>query len=371
MTRAINLDNYNSFSGADVVVTAQMSPIGGKNCKTHILSSLQTISYSTHQDRAPVRAIGNINALDYVQGQRTIAGTMVFAMFNEHWMSPLLEELSAFTSNTDIWSDELPALNLTISVSNEYGYKSNMAIYGVVFIDDGGVMSINDLYTENTLQFIAVGIEPVSSQGQFKHGYSNYRDGYTIVSADTSNKWKGATYESYKKEWTTTPYVPNPGIIRQDPTPGSDADVTINKPITDKGNGVVNVQLPEKDNTNIYITNTSTSESITVHKKPGINEYFAEVGIGDYSIIYEDPDTGVYSDPYLFSMNYDSETVKQELFPIVSYVSNDSICIIPNSDHDKIMITKESEFPGDSVIETPPSTTIPPIKPPTTQIPPS
>lgn len=368
MTRAINLDNYNSFSGADVVVTAQMNPINGKNCKTHILSSLQTISYSTHQDRAPVRAIGNINALDYVQGQRTIAGTMVFAMFNEHWMSPLLEELSAFTSNTDIWSDELPALNLTISVSNEYGYKSNMAIYGVVFIDDGGVMSINDLYTENTLQFIAVGIEPLSSQGQFKHTFSNYRDGYTIVSADTSNKWKGATYESYKKEWTTTPYTPNPGVTKQDPTsgttnqdptPGSNAEVIINKPIVDQGNGVVNILLPEKDHTNIYITSTNTSESITVHKKPGINEYFAELGIGDYSIKYEDPDTGIYSDPYLFSMGYDNETVTQELFPIVSYVSNDSISIIPNSDHNKLMITKESEFPGDTVIDSPSTTPSP------------
>ncbi len=128
-----------------------MAPINdGDSMMTHVLGSLQTMSYSTHQDRAPVRSIGNINAKDYVQGQRTIAGTMVFAMFHEHWMTPLLEELKSFVSNTDIWSDELPALNLTISMANEYGYKSNMAIYGVKFIDDGGVMSINDLYTENT-----------------------------------------------------------------------------------------------------------------------------------------------------------------------------------------------------------------------------
>ena len=122
ITKLINYDNYNSFSGCDVVVSAQMAPINdGDPMKMHVLGSLQTISYSTHQDRAPVRAIGNINAKDYVQGQRTIAGTMVFAMFHEHWMTPLLEELSEHVSNTDIWSDELPALNLTITMANEYG----------------------------------------------------------------------------------------------------------------------------------------------------------------------------------------------------------------------------------------------------------
>lgn len=353
MTRAINLDNYNSFSGADVVVSAQMSPVDEKSCKTHILSSLQTISYSTHQDRAPVRAIGNINALDYVQGQRTIAGTMVFAMFNEHWMTPLLEELSTFTANTDIWSDELPALNLTISVSNEYGYKSNMAVYGVVFIDDGGVMSINDLYTENTLQFIAVGIEPLSSQGQFKHSFSNYKDGYTIVSADTSNKWTGANYESYKREWTVTPYTPNTETTKQDPVPGVDAQIIINKPIIDKGNGIVNVYLPENDKTNIYITNSNTSESINIHKKPGTNEFFAQVGIGDYSVVYEDSDTGIYSEPYSFTVDYDKEVITQQQFPVVCSVSDDSISIVPNNEHNKIMLTKEVEFLEDVVVGSP------------------
>ena len=127
ITRLINYNNYNSFSGCDVVVSAQMAPINeGAQMKVHVLGSLQTMSYSTHQDRAPVRSIGNINAIDYVQGQRTIAGTMVFAMFHQHWMTPLLEELEDHVPNTDIWSDELPALNLTISMANEYGYKSNI-----------------------------------------------------------------------------------------------------------------------------------------------------------------------------------------------------------------------------------------------------
>ena len=180
-----------------------MAPINGTTpMKVHVLGSLQTMSYSTHQDRAPVRSIGNINAIDYVQGQRTIAGTMVFAMFHQHWMTPLLEELAEHVSNTDIWSDELPALNLTISMANEYGYKSNMVLYGVKFIDDGGVMSINDLYTENTLQYMATGIQPLKTSGQYKHSYyPTISPFYISEVSNTPHKIWEFSHESYTKEW--------------------------------------------------------------------------------------------------------------------------------------------------------------------------
>ena len=204
ITRLISYNDYNSFSGCDVVVSAQMAPINDKSAmKMHVLGSLQTISYSTHQDRAPVRSIGNINAIDYVQGQRTIAGTMVFAMFHEHWMTPLLEELADHVSNTDIWSDELPALNLTITMANEYGYRSSMVIYGVKFIDDGGVMSINDLYTENTLQYVATGIQPLKSVGQYQHSYKTKVSPFKISKIpDYKRKFVWNGIKTYDKQWS-------------------------------------------------------------------------------------------------------------------------------------------------------------------------
>lgn len=349
MANVINLDNYNSFSGADVVVTAQMNPINGNNCKTHILSSLQTISYSTHQDRAPVRAIGNINALDYVQGQRTIAGTMVFAMFDKHWMTPLLEELSTYTNNTDIWSDELPALNLTLSVANEYGYKSNMAIYGVIFIDDGGVMSINDLYTENTLQFLATGIEPLHSQGQYKHSSSYSREGFTIVSPDKTNKWKGADYESYRRKLTIEPYVPNPGKSTYVSTPGKDVKMEIKQPIKNNGKGIVNFYMPEDNKRlNIYITdlNDPNFNNPNFIHKPNTNQYTTEIGIGEYNVVYEDPNTGLVSSPYSFNIKYDENYADEERYPIIYNVSDDEITFIPNNiNHDKVILSRFIDYP--------------------------
>ena len=60
-------------------------------------------------------------------------------------------------------ADEIPALDLTISFANEYGRMSSMRIFGVKLLNEGQVMSINDLYTENTYQFVALGMEPLSS----------------------------------------------------------------------------------------------------------------------------------------------------------------------------------------------------------------
>ena len=88
MATYFNIDGYNSYSGCDAIVTAQLANINedssiSKNC--YVLGSLQTLSVSTHQDKVPVRCIGNINAIDYTMGQRTIAGSMVFAVFDRHF----------------------------------------------------------------------------------------------------------------------------------------------------------------------------------------------------------------------------------------------------------------------------------------------
>ena len=156
------IDGYNSYSGCDISVTATLPPINGKYInKYYSLGSLQTLSISTHQDKRPVRSLGVINAKDYVMGPRTIAGSMVFAVFNRHFATEIMNDLGAEGANV-ILPDEIPALNITVNFANEYGRMSRMAIYGVKIINEGQVMSINDLYTENTYQFVALGLEPLN-----------------------------------------------------------------------------------------------------------------------------------------------------------------------------------------------------------------
>ena len=157
------IEGYNSYSGCDITVTASLPPINGKAInKYYTLGSLQPLSISTHQDKRPVRSLGVINAKDYVMGPRTIAGSMVFAVFNKHFATEIMNDLGAGTGYNVVLPDEIPALNITVNFANEYGRMSRMAIYGVKIINEGQVMSINDLYTENTYQFVALGLEPLN-----------------------------------------------------------------------------------------------------------------------------------------------------------------------------------------------------------------
>ena len=159
------LKGYNSYSGCDIIVTARLNVLTGTKKelkeKVYTLGSLQTLSVSTHQDKKPVRVIGSVNALDYVMGQRTIAGSLVFAVFDQHFATEMFKDLEEATGKTFFLPDELPALDFTITFANEYGRQSRMAIYGVRIINEGQVMSINDLYTENTYQFVATAMEPL------------------------------------------------------------------------------------------------------------------------------------------------------------------------------------------------------------------
>lgn len=157
------IEGYNSYSGCDITVTASLPPINGNAInKYYTLGSLQTLSISTHQDKRPVRSLGVVNAKDYVMGPRTIAGSMVFAVFNKHFATEIMNDLGAGTGYNVVLPDEIPALNITVNFANEYGRMSRMAIYGVKIINEGQVMSINDLYTENTYQFVALGLEPLN-----------------------------------------------------------------------------------------------------------------------------------------------------------------------------------------------------------------
>ena len=148
------INGYDSYSGCDIVVTAKLNVLHetkkAMKEKVYTLGSLQTLSISTHQDKKPVRVIGSVNALDYTMGQRTIAGSLVFAVFDQHFATEMFNDLEELTGRTFFLPDELPALDITVTFANEYGRQSRMAIYGVRIINEGQVMSINDLYTENT-----------------------------------------------------------------------------------------------------------------------------------------------------------------------------------------------------------------------------
>ena len=332
-----------------------MAPINdGDTMKMHTLGSLQTISYSTHQDRAPVRSIGNINAKDYVQGQRTIAGTMVFAMFHQHWMIPFLEELEDHVSNTDIWSDELPALNLTLSMVNEYGYRSCMVIYGVKFIDDGGVMSINDLYTENTLQYVATGIQPLKSAGQYQHSCNTKVSPFKISESSTTERsWSWSGIQSYNKKW---PVKYRDVIVNSEEMTSAKyryiPTVYTNKPIVETDDYILDIEFKQPSTvdhnniTNVYAFTASKDDAYEAVKKVN-NIWTVSVPKGEYHIGIKDVNDNFVDDVYYLRLGNDNLDNTNDDYPIIVEVGESSVKVLPNNiKHDHIMLTrlKEGEY---------------------------
>jgi len=167
---------YTSFAGTDIVATITMPPqVGGDS---YILGALQTISYSIHREVVPVRAIGRVSPLGFTAGQRTIGGSLIFTVFNKN-VANTLKDILVNTTNWErrgllddtrksslskeaILMDELPPFDITITMKNEYGQLSYLVISGIVIVDEGQVMSIEDMIVENTYSYMARDITPLT-----------------------------------------------------------------------------------------------------------------------------------------------------------------------------------------------------------------
>lgn len=161
---------FNSFSGCDIVASINAILPNGKRV-IQVIGSLTTITYSLFMKRDAVRSLGNVNAKDYTYGQRTIAGSLIFTVFNQHWFHEMLVNNGISPSDMNYLMDELPPFNITISFANEYGKQAKMAIYGVRCVSEGMVLSMKDIYSENTYQYVATGIDYITENGNY--GSSN------------------------------------------------------------------------------------------------------------------------------------------------------------------------------------------------------
>ncbi len=133
----------------------QSNPTGYVATKT--LAELQTISISTDRDKRPVRAFGQVGAKGFVRGPRTVAGSMIFTVFDRHVLWELLgaSNYDADDAFKPALMDQLPPIDITISFANEYGSLSRMTLYAVEFVNEGRTMSIENLLLEDVVQYVA------------------------------------------------------------------------------------------------------------------------------------------------------------------------------------------------------------------------
>lgn len=160
-----------SFSGADIVAT--IKPFNGK---PRVFAEIQTLSYSIYRPTFPVYGLGQINPRGITRGQRSIAGTLIFTVFDRHVLKSVIETYNDSTTQTQnslykftedelvymkeqMKTDELPPFDINISFLNEYGNAATLNLYGVHILTEGQTMSIEDMITENTMQYIAMDID--------------------------------------------------------------------------------------------------------------------------------------------------------------------------------------------------------------------
>lgn len=145
---------YETFSGTDTIAFIMLP-----NTAPIVLGTLTTLSYSTYREKKPVNILGKINVNGYTRGVRTVAGTMIFTLINQHWVNELVKEVKSLESFHSIKGDELPLFDIMLISANEYGSVVKGFIYGVDIIGDGGVISVEDMFSENTINYVARDID--------------------------------------------------------------------------------------------------------------------------------------------------------------------------------------------------------------------
>ena len=161
------------------------------------LSSMATVSISIHEAKSPVRRLGERGVAGYTRGIRTIAGTIVFLVIEDHPLRILAAKDPANIYNDLIgWSRDngikgtgstqdgyvmfdnkvstlISPLNIILKYQTEVGVKegsewkgapgASMMLEGLEFVNEGIVTSVNDMVTEVVCQFVAQDIRPFTS----------------------------------------------------------------------------------------------------------------------------------------------------------------------------------------------------------------
>lgn len=340
------LSSYNSYSGCDMIASARVSSHDGLKNNIYTLGSLQTISISTHQDKNPVRAISNINAKDYTMGQRTIAGSLVFAVFDKHFADQMFKDSidAAKTGNgTIMLPDELPPFDITISYANEYGHTSRMAIYGVRLIEEGLVMSINDIYTENTYRFVATGIEPLNKDQDVGSIQRNNHINM-IVGNDKDNSNSRIVVDEIIDNLTKGIQFNRKNAIQ--------LSVETEYATSNEDLGIAKFYLaPHQTTGRIKVYGNYNTEEIILNLVEYINTkvYYTYLPTGNYYAIYEDTDKTSNTATFKIESLYETRNATQDIPVIEEVTNNGSIIATNDKTHDTAVIRPITKVRADSV----------------------
>jgi len=144
------LKRTSSFSGSDAVISLVFP-----NSSAIVVGTASTVTYSTYRQLAQIRTIGRQSSKGYARGGITYAGTIIFTVINQSFIHDLKANVPYLNDLNYLRPDQLPPFDINISYGNEYGQTASMTIYGATFVDETMTISVEDMFTENVLTFIA------------------------------------------------------------------------------------------------------------------------------------------------------------------------------------------------------------------------
>lgn len=160
-TNAVFIESYKAFSGTDCI------PVAVINGNMIVLSNVITVTYSTYRDKIPVRTLGRTMPKGFTASGRTIAGTIVFAVFDKMPLYQLITSIDWKSAPGDRYSsplsDQIPPFDLMLIYHNEYGAHAIIKLYGVEISQEGQTTSINDVYSENVMQYVCKDMDLMTS----------------------------------------------------------------------------------------------------------------------------------------------------------------------------------------------------------------
>jgi hypothetical protein len=183
---------YHTFTGIDLTSLASVGDVVSE------LEGLSTFTWSIHRGKQTQRVLGKSAPSGRTRGNRTIAGTMIFAISDHH---PLLKILPydypapqslSIVKDPNIWrplvmSDDIPPFDLVLIAQNEYGFASTVVLYGVEITDEGVTVGIDNLITEMVLQYTAVAMDPIQ---EIPPNESGVVDPFGLMSVKSSNLYR-------------------------------------------------------------------------------------------------------------------------------------------------------------------------------------
>ena len=145
-----------TYSFADTLITINIPGRGPV-----VVGDVSDMGYSILREKSSVTTLGKNTSRGYSYGNRYVTGSLVLSVFNHSVVYNIMEEY--YGAGYPILMDELPLFNIEMVMSNEYGQRSRMTIYGVTIVREAMVIGIHDLHIQNAYDFIAKDIMPIES----------------------------------------------------------------------------------------------------------------------------------------------------------------------------------------------------------------